>query len=272
MRRVNGMTDWIKYAKKTIKDGVVIFEVNSWADFNDLVCGELLDLTHYIWRGQLDSTWLLESTLDRVLKKSNKLNQEYLLQFLEKFKFSTRGRRGNNPAHLNNDDDWWALGQHHGLATPLLDWTTSPFVAAYFALAEDRVSIEQTVDPVTENKRAIFALNKRAYEEKGQELLKRNIEDIILFIKPLSDENARLVNQSGLFTKAPLGVDIEKWTRLHYANHKASVKLIKIEIPDSERPVFLKALNRMNINHLTLFPDLIGASYFCNMSMMIENY
>ena len=52
------------------------------------------------------------------------------------------------------------------------------------------------------------------------------------------------------------------------------VLLLKIYIPDKESDLhdFLKALNRMNINHLTLFPDIGGASSYCNAGVRIPKY
>lgn len=252
-----------------VEDGVITYALSSWKHFPDFIHSEMIRYRSYVWRGQSNSTWVLEPSLDRELKKFKKsIQQRKHAAHLEWFKYAARGRRGSNPPNLVKDNDWWALGQHHGLFTPLLDWTTSPFVAAFFAFAELRE--DQTPE------RSVFALSRIGVEEKTKELLRgHNGSDrapIVEFIRPFSDENSRLVSQAGLFTRAPDYVDMEAWIRKHFQGEQQTMHLIKVTVPNKDRELAMRSLNRMNINHLTLFPDLHGASYFCNTDLVISTY
>ena len=61
-------------------------------------------------------------------------------QILGHFKHRCRDLADVDPEAI--DDEYWALGRHFGLLTPLLDWTLSPYVAVFFAFAERLSSME----------------------------------------------------------------------------------------------------------------------------------
>ena len=250
-------------------NGILTLQLKTWADFENSIRDDMLDYRHFIWRGQASKNWLLEPTLDRLLKKINKLTDRNIRdEHLKRFKYASRSRRGKNPSDLKTENDWWALGQHNGLATSLLDWTSSPFVAAYFAFCSE--SNDNSLE------RAVYGLSRLALEWKSHGISSAWKSDqrapIIELIEPLSDENDRLVNQGGLFTRSPDGVDIEQRILTNFVGEDEYVRFIKYLIPNSERSLVLRSLNRMNINHLSLFPDLYGASKFCNLDLLIDKY
>lgn len=259
-------------------DGVATFKLISWPGFSDFMDAEVFPASdtvspNIIWRGHRRSDWSLSTTLDRMFERLGLLAEgataweRRSAEHLESFKYASRGRRGLNPAILQSENDWWALGQHFGLATPLLDWTRSPFAAAYFAFEE--------LGPNATDNRVLYALNQTAVESKNDEL--RNGESfeigrlpIIDFIDPMSDENPRLVNQGGCFTRAPIGTPIEQWVARAFEGSEVRA-LFRIEIPNADRIRCLRALDRMNINHLSLFPDLSGASRSTNLKLELTS-
>lgn len=96
-------------------------------------------------------------------------------------------------------------------------------------------------------------------------------ESIVRFFEPEADENARVLSQRGLFTISPTRSTIDDWIVTNFKKPKSDI-LMRILVPNSDRDDCLKMLNRMNINHLTLFPDLIGAAQFTNVHLDVLNY
>lgn len=250
-----------EYPRLLVENGVATTGLSTWKNFDSFV-KVIGEFPHYIFRGHRRADWRLEPTLARELKdqpEARSVRQRHLADFM----FAARGRRGGNPPSLSAENDWWALGQHNGLATPLLDWTVSPFVALFFAFEEQDSSSDSKY-------RIVFGLDEAAITEKCNSLV-RSDSDLVEFYRPLTDENQRLVNQAGLFTKSPENIDIETWIQIHFDSSSPPV-LFKVYIPNNEREACLVFLNRMNINHSTLFPDLYGSSQFSNFKLKIPGY
>jgi len=256
-----GKGDW--------NNGILNISLSSWDEFHN-VTAQLHDLGDFIWRGQIHD-WPLKSKFDRVVKKSDR--DVKLESHCQSFIHAIQGRRGNNPPELDTPEKIWSLGQHYGLVTPLLDWTESPFVAAYFAFKDESCNM-----PEPPSQRFIYGLSKDIgrWGPPPSEVVKR-LSHFIEFVETDSDENSRLLNQRGLFTM-PLSADIEIEETVRWCYSKDEKKgqsriiFVKIQIPETQREICLRNLNRMNINHATLFPDLIGAAEYCNLNLKIENY
>lgn len=256
---------------------IEVKEFDEWQEFRDFVEENFTYDKRYVFRGQRDAEWALETTLDRLIKQLPKeLQDENVLRnHLERFKKAIRGRRGPNPKSLT-DDEFWALGQHYGLATPLLDWSLAPFIATFFAFNVNRTS--------GSGKRCMWALNTHAVDEVNNVIsteynaCKHEIKEkyfeksrvpIVELVKPSLEDNPRIINQAGLFTRGPIRMSLEKWVENYLLDYK-QVALYKVILPNTEREAVLAALDQMNINSASLFPDVSGACLYCNETLTLR--
>jgi len=298
---------------KNVRFGITALTLTRWTQFHALIDRPWLQSPSLVWRGQRRDE-PLRPRLDRRFVDDDgnltltkpQLKRKYEDQ-LERFHYAVRGRRGANPGAIGSEDEWWALGQHTGLETPLLDWTELPYAALYFAyieapprrgaaksgkrhrvvyalnerkitnfqrrdmihrIAKSEGLSEEEISKIKPSKSNLAALKKRA----GPDAVAAIGESHIHFVRPHSDENLRLLSQGGLFTRTGAGEDLETLIAATYAGESEVPVLLKLHIPEDDREPCLRTLNRMNMNHRSLFPDLAGAGLFCNMHLDIPRY
>jgi hypothetical protein len=127
-----------------------------------------------LFRGQLNANWRLETTLERKTEKSYSVSQylSMVTRLVHELEAYT-GRKWEIPdmpfiqkeIEEKHDDlfgpyiphyDYLVYLRHHGYPSPLLDWTGSPYVAAYFAMSEpsqdEKVAIFVYIDSTTSGK------------------------------------------------------------------------------------------------------------------------
>ena len=143
----------------------------------------------WVFRGQPQ-----HFTLKPTIGRSSAYKPEIERLLLEEFKRSALPHIDRN--RLINDWDWLAVAQHHGLPTRLLDWTTNPLVACYFATG---------VHGNSRQKGEIYAIQASEVgyysPEKSDEIDPFSIVKAGFF-KP-SALAPRIVSQRGLFSIQP---------------------------------------------------------------------
>ncbi|MFQ1049414.1 FRG domain-containing protein [Avibacterium paragallinarum] len=219
------------------------------------------------FRGHSKESYELKSTLEREIDKygvGNISPEEYLhiqKNYLEKCKTLLRGKFSEQSLLLNKefDDEIWAIGQHFGLKTPLLDWSYSFWVALFFAFREQNTDINSNKEEITY--RVVYKLNNLI-----------NFDVDINIIEPKIDFGGRINSQKGVFTKYLYSelLEINKKYNTYREEHshiKFQGLLTKIKINSNLRPKILEFLDSININNSVLFPDITGAIEDCHLAL-----
>ncbi|HGS4906434.1 TPA: FRG domain-containing protein [Vibrio parahaemolyticus] len=117
--------------KEEYEDGFLEIDLDSIDDYMSLISGNK-NFEGWLFRGQGDSNWGLNSSYNRECINAREANIYYeRKEHLERFRKSIRGRLPISNTDAISDIELWAIGQHYGLKTPLLDWTASPYVALF---------------------------------------------------------------------------------------------------------------------------------------------
>ncbi len=168
-------------------------------------------------------------------------------QELDLFNAFKRAARPFVRAPLFSDWEWLALAQHHGAPTRLADWSTSPLVAAWFAVSSDsttdaavfaldltRADIE-TLDTAT-------GASARGGTFDGPFKLKKGV-----YVIETAAVSPRITTQRGIFAlhgepTVPLDV----------------LPKDRFDIPNVVRGDFQKQLLDVGIDASHIYPDLDG--------------
>jgi hypothetical protein len=186
---------------------------------------------HRTWRNDLNS-WIVDDV--RIVFGAIVERISYPLQL------------GN----LDHNAAIWSILQHHGYPTPLLDWTFSPFVAAFFAF--------QNVRPDDNRRPRIFLFDKAGWEEKHgrQAFIVDAAPPQLVTLENLAVGNPRSGPQQALSTVSNVA-DIEAFIR-GKEEEDGRIYLTVCDLAPSEAPQIIRELELMGITYGSLFPGLDG--------------
>jgi FRG domain len=220
----------------------------------------------YWFRGQRDVEWGLEPSLLRDRRDTTPPDDIRNIEDLALRIFRPQAHMFVSPpllAKVWTTPCWWALMQHHGAPTRLLDWSASPYVAAYFAVL-DQSAKDGVVWCFCANR-----LRKAAelicgvpppFEDKAAPcwydaaLKKYSMAEVVMPLEFNFASSERCAAQQGKFTMA-FQVDAPHDELIGQA---ASVYTQKIIIPYAQKAKFLLRLREMNITGAALFPGVDG--------------
>jgi hypothetical protein len=229
---------------------------------------------YWSFRGQRDETWGLSITPRPT--PNEPFDYEEAL-----FQYKKRMLNDRTLDYMHDKNPWWFLfyAKHHHLHTRLLDWSSNPLVAIYFAVEKILSKYKDDKDSAVwalKVKKMRFCPADNFWSQKDKELIdpvkckwmskdNKELRDMKanewVMVNP-GHTTPRIAIQSSKFTfhpgNKPIPLDeMEIWS-------DEEEQLIKIIIDQNATAEIRKQLCVMNIHHGSLFPSPTGIAHFMN--------
>jgi FRG domain len=160
--------------------------------------------------------------------------------------------------------DSYFIAQHYGMRTRLLDWTTNPLAALYFAVCSDGKRMDGDLfmmdadkllpkhpNPIPDDYPLPIGIvtmhHPYATDAVGisfWQKQKKEREPLILPIRP-DNRPGRIAQQSSCFT-----------LHMHLSPTTKNDTLVRMTIPGGKKKEILEELRRLNINEFSIYDDL----------------
>ncbi|MFI4934868.1 MAG: FRG domain-containing protein [Caulobacterales bacterium] len=236
---------------------------SSWSDFKDGYAhflpgprGVSFVYSKILFRGQMDASWPLMSSFDRAIPDASLDRRREYAKWLNFCR--SLYRKLGMPVDAMDEFELSALAQHYGVSTRMLDWSMSPYIAAFFAFCDSLIFRQPETNDI-----AVWAIDVLEFE--------RHAKRDFYIASPKSFQNARVRNQLGKFlVNSTTYATLEEYIGL--TKPAAGAALRKLTIPASERIVALNDLLLMGISPVDIYPDLEGVARYVRLRQLLDGY